>query len=300
MNLGYRLILTCQLLWLCSAPARSIAAEPIRILTYNIRYDNPNDGENIWNNRKDSVVETIRNCDIAGLQEVVASQHDFISKNTPGWQWYGIGRDDGYRRGEMTSIGWRTDKLVAIEQATFWLSENSNRVGKSGWDAALPRIASWVRFVPLASQTDVTRQPPLILINTHFDHRGPEARRQSALLLKQFIQDRSLDSQVVLIGDLNARVGSPPLNELLASDETSTIHLLDARDHAETPDRGPTGTWNGFLQIAADNRIDHVLFTGAQIKILDYQTLDPRTEKGRFASDHLPIAVKIELLDSSE
>lgn len=272
----------------------TFAGEPIRVLTYNIRYANPNDGDDVWENRKKTVVNTILESDVAGLQEVVASQHDFVQQNTPGWQWYGVGRDDGFRKGEMTSVGWRTDKLVALEQGTFWLSETPNRVGKAGWDASLPRIASWVRFVPRQG-ANVSAPPSLLFINTHFDHRGPEARRQSAAVIRNFIQDRRMNSQVVLVGDLNSQVGTPPLDELLAPGESAAISLLDARDHSEIPDTGPSSTWNGFRQIAKDSRIDHILFLGSRIQVRNYQTLDPRTPAGRFASDHQPILAIVEI-----
>ncbi len=282
------------------------AEETIRVLTYNIRYDNPGDKEDRWDNRKETVVQTILNADIAGLQEVLAGQQDYIQSQTPGWRWLGVARDDGLRRGEMSSIGWREEKLVAVEQGTFWLSPSPFQIGRAGWDAALPRIASWVRLVPRSAIQSGARRPEadesksgpatLLLINTHFDHRGEEARRQSAALIRKWIAERRGDSQVLLIGDLNARVGSPPLDELLQSDLSEFPALIDARDQSEIADSGPNSTWNGFKDIVVGNRIDHILFQGDRIRIKDYQTLDPRTPHGnRFASDHLPVMAEISI-----
>ena len=77
--------------------AKATADQPLQVLTYNIRYLNRSDGEDIWENRRETVVNTIRQADVAGLQEVLAAQHDYIAEQTPGWQWYGVGRDDGLR-----------------------------------------------------------------------------------------------------------------------------------------------------------------------------------------------------------
>jgi endonuclease/exonuclease/phosphatase family metal-dependent hydrolase len=282
------------------------AGEPIRVLTYNIRYQNPGDGQDLWENRRATVLATILECDLVGLQEVLATQQEEIQQSTPEWQWAAVGRDDGLKQGEMTSIGWRTEKLHSVEQGTFWLSDQPYRIGSRGWDAALPRIATWVRLVrrptsePGISESEDLEDlesesgpPSLLLVNTHFDHRGAEARRQSAALLRRWIAENRRDSQVLLVGDLNARLGSPPLDELLDAERTLSTPLLDARLHSSKPDPGPDSTWNGFTQIAPGHRIDHILFQGESISIIAYETLDPRTPFGRFASDHLPIRVEI-------
>lgn len=283
---------------LLSAASFSLANEPIRVLSYNIRYDNPGDGEDRWENRSETVIATIQDYDLVGLQEVLASQQKDIQQETPQWQWLAVGRDDGMQRGEMVSIGWQTSKLIALEQGTFWLSEQPYRIGKPGWDAALPRIASWVRLVPRDSSASASAsdQPPktLLLINTHFDHRGREARRQSSALLRRWISENRKGSEVLLIGDFNAMLGSPPLEELLNDDVSDAPPLHDARQHSEIADDGPDSTWNAFKEIAPDRRIDHILFQGDQIRIQNFQTLDPRTPAGRFASDHLPIMAEIE------
>ena len=45
--------------------------EMFTIMTYNIRYDNPNDVENQWNNRKEFLVAQIKynEVDLFGIQE---------------------------------------------------------------------------------------------------------------------------------------------------------------------------------------------------------------------------------------
>ncbi len=52
-------------------------------MTYNIRYANPGDGEEVWANRAETVAKTIQQADIIGLQEVLLKQLQELQKNAP-------------------------------------------------------------------------------------------------------------------------------------------------------------------------------------------------------------------------
>jgi endonuclease/exonuclease/phosphatase family metal-dependent hydrolase len=257
-------------------------------MSYNIRYLNQNDGEDVWQNRADAVVATVEQADIVGLQEVVFEQFKQIQHATnEDFEWYGKGRDDGQEAGEMTPIGYRKTMFDCEEQGTFWLSETPEIVGKKSWDAALPRIASWAR---LKRRSDGQL---LLVVNTHFDHRGGEARRQSARLLRKWIAEHREDSPAILLGDLNAQLADPPLQQLLEPNAQDTPPLTDTLAIAAEAPTGPNSTWNGFSQIAEGRRIDHILASG-ELKVMSFATLDPRTANNRFASDHLPVLATID------
>ena len=121
--------------------------QSIRVMTFNIRLDIPNDGANAWNNRKDNFVSMIRfhKADIIGLQEAQKHQIDFISKSLPGYNWFGIGRDDGKQAGEFTAIFYRKERFDTVETSTFWCSETPDHPGL-GWDAAYQRITTYGKF----------------------------------------------------------------------------------------------------------------------------------------------------------
>ena len=92
-----------------------MAAEPtFKVMTYNIRYLNTRDGQDVWEHRQDTVAATIAGSDLVGLQEVVGQQLDDIRNATPKLEWYGVGRDDGQQKGEMTAIGWRKSRFEAL------------------------------------------------------------------------------------------------------------------------------------------------------------------------------------------
>ena len=147
-------------------------------MTYNIRYLNKSDGDDVWSNRRDAVIATIQKADLAGLQEVVLAQFEAIQAGTPEWDWYGVGRDDGKVGGEMAPIGIQKNRFSVIQRGTFWLSESPDTFGKPGWDAALPRTVTWMLH---ESKVDEAR---LYVFNTHFDHRGSIARSGGVVSLK--------------------------------------------------------------------------------------------------------------------
>lgn len=262
-------------------------AEDLRVMTFNIRYLNTSDGEDVWANRRDAVAETIAAADVVGLQEVVVEQLDDLRERRREFDWYGVGRDDGQQAGEMTAIGWRTEMFAVHDRGTFWLSETPNEVGSRGWDAALPRVASWVHLQQRGSERE------FLLVNTHFDHRGPEARRNSAVLIGKWITEQRGNKPAILTGDLNAQVSTPPLDALLGSADEAEAPLKDAREIAARRDPGPDSTWNGFQEIVPGRRIDFILFSG-ELTVASVETLNPKTSAGRFASDHLPVLAVFE------
>jgi len=256
----------------------------LQVMTYNIRFANRGDGEDVWGNRHDSVGKVIQAADIVGLQEVTAPQLRDIEERTKAITWYGVGRDDGKAGGEFSPVGYRTERFEAQEQGTFWLSPTPEQVGSRGWDAALPRIASWMRLKDL--QTGET----WLVVNTHFDHVGAEARLESAKLIHAKVQQMADGQHVIVMGDLNTAPDSAPLKALTSADQP--VVLQDTRVRSQSAPAGPTGTWNGFKAINPNVRIDFIL-TSPQVTVLAHETLDPKTPNGRFASDHLPVQAKL-------
>ncbi len=282
-SLFARLAFIIPLIFVSLTSTRVLAGEPIHAMTYNIRYLNKSDGDDVWSNRRDAVIATIQKADLAGLQEVVLAQFEAIQAGTPEWDWYGVGRDDGKVGGEMAPIGFRKDRFSAIERGTFWLSESPETVGKPGWDAALPRTVTWML---LESKADSKR---FYVFNTHFDHRGSIAREQSGKLLASRVDAMVGELPVIAMGDFNANQGSQPMLNAMSG---SVVSLQDSRELSSEPAKGPTGTWNGFKEIVTGTRIDHILCND-RVRILSHEVLDPRTESGRFASDHLPVVVNL-------
>jgi endonuclease/exonuclease/phosphatase family metal-dependent hydrolase len=272
--------------------AVSRAEEPLspgfRVVTYNIRYDNPSDGPNIWPNRREAMVAYLREAkaDLIGMQEVLPQQRDYLAEQLDDFAVYSVGRDDG-EKGEATPIFYRKDRFDLLEKGTFWLSDTPDTIGSKGWDADLPRVASWLKL------RDKQAHRPLLVVNTHFDHRGPAARVASSKLLVKKIGELAGSGAdalpVVLTGDFNCTARQAPY-EVLAPKADVAGRLLDAHFATREPHAGGDSTSNGFREVRPGAKIDFIFVR--DLEVLSHRIDDPRV-KGRFVSDHQPVAAEL-------
>ena len=139
----------------------------LKVISYNIRYNNLNDGINKWDNRKETVFNFLNNeyPDFIGMQEVLENQLDELLINLNDYSFIGIGREDGKNRGEFSPIFYLKDSYNLIKTSTFWLSKTPEKVSV-GWDAALERICTYGYF-----ESKKTKRR-FWVFNTHFDHLG--------------------------------------------------------------------------------------------------------------------------------
>lgn len=270
--------------------------DALAVMTFNIRFHNPDDGENAWPHRRDRVAEVIRmnRADLFGLQEALQDQVADLEQRLPEYTWYGLGREDGKERGEFVPIFYRKDRFDVLDNAVFWLSETPARPGSRGWDATIPRATTWVKL------RDKQTGGVLFAFNTHLDHWGAKARDESARLLLAKIEKIAGPEPAVLTGDFNCTPSSRPYRILTTGtddpDERGEFSLTDARGVSESEPAGPDSTWNGFREITPGLRIDFIFLSGPW-RVRSYQILDERND-GRFASDHLPVIA--ELIAESE
>lgn len=258
----------------------------VRVLSFNIRYDEPADGVHAWPRRADRVAGLIRDLapHAAGLQEALLGQVEDLATALPGYEWIGVGRDDGDEGGELSPIFYRRDRLEPVESGTFWLSPEPGRPGSVGWDADLPRIATW------AVLRDRQTGGRFLLVNTHFDHRGVRARAESARLLRQRAARLGRGIPVVLTGDLNAEPEDPPLRTLTAAGD---MRMCDARRLADRSS-GPGGTFSGFeAGQAPTRRIDYVLVSPG-VDVVRHEHV-VAIEEGAYPSDHLPVLADLRI-----
>ncbi len=250
--------------------------EDLRVMTFNIRYGTANDGENSWPNRKEQVLGVIRNFDpdLLGLQEALPFQSKLIKDEFASYTWYGPGRLGPDDDGEACSIYWRKERFELVEQGTFWLSPTPEQVASKGWDAALPRICSWVRL------SDLNAKNEFVFANTHFDHRGEQARLESAKLLASYFDDE----RIVLTGDFNADEPSAPMQALRDAgfvDSFRTVH----------PDATEVGTFTGFAGEPTRGKIDYVYSRGP-VTLLG-ANIDNKRRAGRWPSDHFAVTATV-------
>jgi endonuclease/exonuclease/phosphatase family metal-dependent hydrolase len=235
-----------------------------RVMSFNIRYGTADDGDHAWPQRAACVVEVIDGFgpDLLGLQECLAFQRDELMAALPGYDVVAVGREDGAEGGEMCACFYRADRFERLDTGTFWLSDTPAVTASRGWDAALPRIATWVRLRRWEGGGDV------LWLNTHFDHMGAEARRRSAALLHRWLRDHAQGAPVVVTGDFNADAadaagGAGDVHRALVSGEpAAATPLLQDTWLARHPEiAAEDGTFNGFGRHPRPGRIDWVLVT---------------------------------------
>ena len=260
--------------------------EPVNVMTFNVRYDNPDDSLNNWNYRKDRVANAIHfyDADIVGTQEVLNNQMEDLRQRLPGYESIGVGREDGKEAGEYSALWYRADRFTAKESGWFWLSETPEVAGSKGWDGACERIATWAKL------QDKLTGKELFVMNTHLDHVGVAARREGVKLVLDKIQELGGDLPVILTGDFNAEPESDVIKQV--TDTADPEHLTDARTVADLV-YGPNWTFHDFGSIPYEHRerIDYI-FVKNGLEVLKYGIL-AETEGDAYLSDHAPVLVSV-------
>jgi endonuclease/exonuclease/phosphatase family metal-dependent hydrolase len=264
------LVLTVFFFWV--VPFVNFAQE-LDVLSYNIRYASPNDGPNLWKNRKGDMIETLSNInpDLLGLQEVLHIQLLELTNGMKEYSYIGVGREDGKTKGEYSPILYRKDAFEVLDSGTFWLSDTPSQISV-GWDAALERICSYARFLHRQSGNEFW------MFNTHFDHIGVLARANAARLILEKINALNTSSlPVVVTGDFNLEPYEEPIKIMQSSLEDVQKELTSTEPNY--------GTFNGFdTQTSGERRIDYIFQKGFKLREADHLWL--KTKNGYWLSDH--------------
>lgn len=267
---------------ICSESA--LAEIPLKVMTFNVRYGTALDGPNAWPLRRDLLVETIRKYDpdILGTQETLEFQVEYMAENLSEYRWIGVGRDAN-GGGEHTAILYKHKVLLPIVSGNYWLSEDPEAPGSVSWDSSLTRMVTWIKFRHRETGTF------FYYANTHFDHRGEEARQQSARLMLERIALLPPELPVIVTGDFNATAErSEPYRIFIDGG------MKDAWTGADRQE-GPATTWSGFKAPDPNSkqRIDWILYRGP-FSVEHCETVT-HNEDGRYPSDHYPVFARMTL-----
>jgi endonuclease/exonuclease/phosphatase family metal-dependent hydrolase len=287
--------LTLLLAAFTSAPlshAKDADAAPasLRVMSFNIRYDNPKDGPDAWPKRKDFVISTIKafNPDLLGLQEVREHQGAFLKSQLDDYHFIGVGRDDGKSGGEFCPVMFRKDAFEILDQGHFWLSTTPEKPGSKSWDSSLPRLVTWVKLKPRHEAT------PFLFANTHFDHRGPQARLESAKLIHTRLPALAgPDTPIILTGDFNTLDSAAPYAELVADKPGFFIDTYRSTHPALKPSET---TFTGFKAPAPGRRIDWILHS-PHFETVEASINKTISKENRYPSDHFPVQATLRLSD---
>lgn len=253
----------------------------LKIATYNIRFDNPNDTGNLWKDRSPHLFNLIKfhQIELFGTQEGLYHQLEEIKEATA-FDYIGVGRDKGGKEGEFSAIFYDPEKFTLLENGTFWLSETPE-VPSKGWDAALNRVCTWGKF-------RTGKRKTFYVFNIHYDHIGQKAREESSRLVIRKIKELNTENlPVVLMGDFNVTPDNPAYQTVIDSSD-----LKDSRLISKIPSIGNQGTFNGFnWERLPEGIIDHV-FVSPNMIVHRHGILTDNYGK-KYPSDHFPVFAEI-------
>lgn len=274
------------------------------VATYNIRQLNSDDsiaGDG-WGNRHEIIESLIKfhGFDIFGTQEGFKVQLEDLKAGLPGYEYIGVGRDDGKEKGEHSAIFYNTEMFDLLDHGDFWLSETPEKPGL-GWDAACVRICTWGKFRHKPSGKE------FLFFNLHMDHVGKVARVESAKLVKKRIQEMGNGLPAFVTGDFNVDQTNPSYDTFVADGELKDSYETAGVRYALN------GTFNDYqTNDYTTSRIDHI-FTTPDVKVKKYGVLTDtyrskeianpgenegtvtETYKARNPSDHYPVMVVVEI-----
>lgn len=263
-------------------------ATDLKVITFNIRYDNPADGINAWPNRIGLVEEYLReeSPEIVGFQEALHHQVLDLEKMMPGYARVGGGRDDGLEGGEYSPVFFREDVFDLLNHGQFWLSETPDVPGSIGPGAVLPRIAAWAHLRNKSTGKE------LFVFNTHYSHVSDEARWLSASIMSERMKQIAGDKALIVTGDFNLDIEGETYNRL-ADLFLNENQLINATETEPTYALLQKGTFNGFGYTEVQPFIDFI-FVSPHFQVIS-SSID-RIKSGEvFISDHWPVVVEIKV-----
>lgn len=275
-----------------------------------MRYDSKKDkavGDG-WDSRSQHVYDLINyeGWDIFGVQEVLVNQVNDLVDNLDGYDYVGVGRNDGATKGEYAPIFYRKNRIQCLDKGHFWLSETPDVPGAKGWDASHCRICTWGKF------QDKSTKWTFWFFNLHMDHRGVVAREESAKLVLAKIKEMCGNDPYILTGDFNSNQYSEAYATFSKSGMMTDAYELAKHRMVEA------GSMNYFKpQFKTDYRIDHI-FVSSHFKVHTYgvlthsywkpievseedrKAIDAGVEgiiehERRVISDHHPVVAELEL-----
>jgi len=245
----------------------------IKVMSFNIRQSNAEDGTNSWNFRAPAVGYMLDDqaADLFGLQEARQDQWAYLDEGLENYKSVGVGREDGRKEGEAMRIFYNTKKIALLKWGTFWLSETPDEPSK-GWDAACKRSVTW------ALVKDKKSGNKFYFVDTHIDHRGKEAQEKGLQLLVDKMKEiNDEDFPIVILGDFNVE----PDNTCLAPVRE---YAKNARETAvKTDDVISFNDWG-----KRSEQIDYIWYRGFG-SCTEFETVTKSYLERTYVSDHYPI-----------
>jgi endonuclease/exonuclease/phosphatase family metal-dependent hydrolase len=259
----------------------------IKVMSFNLRYDKPDPGNNAWTVRKEAVAALITHHapDIIGTQEGKAHQLLDLHRLLPNYQSVGSDRT-GTGTGEHCAIFYHTPRLMCVANGDFFLSDTPEIPGSisSNWGNPLPRMTSWAVFASAAGE-----EQNITVFNTHLDYRSAQARELGAMLISDRLSHlKPPESYLFVTGDFNAASGTAP-RQALERPLPNGINLYDALADVEVEHQLSFHDFTGKAFAAVDT-----IYYDSRVSLRAVK-VDTGQWKGIWPSDHFPVVAEFVL-----
>lgn len=282
MRIIFRIVLL-----LITVSMNSLAADEMSFATWNLRYANSKDSLNGdgWEKRVVEIARLVRyhDYDIVNMQEMnevdsvlmVQMLMDSLSD-------YGVVKGICEDCRDYNPIIYKKSRMTLKDVGLFYFADNPDSASK-GWDAYLRRYCTWAKFT--------VKGKPLYVFNVHWDHKGIEARKQSAKLSLEKIPEIAEGSPVIYAGDINCEAKYDCYKMLEAN------YWRDARTVADYVYLADS-SFNQFKVNKIGKKTLDVIFVTPSIKVYRYgiqRELYYDGKQWRTPSDHNPVVIQFEV-----
>jgi endonuclease/exonuclease/phosphatase family metal-dependent hydrolase len=222
---------------------------------------------------------------IIGVQELMPSMKMDLMQSLTNYRFYGYGRTRKHLN-EHSAIMVKEEEGQVEYYKTFWLSKRPETSGSRAYFSPFPRICT------VCEINSRTLGCPIRVFNTHFDHLCAPARTLSVKVILGFMNELNKRNKMptVLMGDMNARPSSRPIQILLQNQHSyKDIHLTSVfHDVGEGE-----ATFHGFKGGLKGWTIDYV-FVSEEFEVVK-ACINTFNEQGQYPSDHYPLVAELRL-----
>lgn len=275
-----RKLLFCVLMSFSLLKHDAFSQESVEIVSFNIRYGTPGDGDNKWKSRKDRVISIFKKYKdgIIATQEALPLQIDQILKEVPQLDVIYRSRTKEDKKGESNAIFYNKKKWAVVSHETFWFSDTPDIPASKGWGNSLPRISTLAIFESKESGKKIK------VLNTHLDRRSGNSRIRSVELILRTLMTEVEPMPTILLGDFNAEFDDEIILRVkkFFNDAYKGKPLEGCSYHG----------WNGGSHCP---RIDYIFYDNSEaLSLLDFK-IDKWKNKRLFPSDHYPLVATFQL-----
>jgi endonuclease/exonuclease/phosphatase family metal-dependent hydrolase len=256
----------------------------MKVMTFNLRFENEEDGRNAWIHRRDPVIRLIRKHRpmILGTQEGRWSQLAYLNDHLNDYDLFVPSNRVIDETCQYPSLFFLKEALTVLGGTEFWLSRTPDVHRSKDWDSAFPRMMSCTEVRDRKNGGTV-----LWAAVTHLDHLGSNARYEQARIIADWIHNHR--THVILMGDFNDSPGSSVHRVLTDTGLRDTWEVLGMQEGNDS------FTHHGFEGIPAGTRMDWIMISPG-FRVHKAQIIRDHFE-GRYPSDHFPYMADLYMAD---